>query len=308
MNKSLVFAAGLALLSAPAFAQESPRLAAALAHASASYEPAIDPADFTHVITNKYYTLKSGMKATYKKRTPKGTTRIEIEVTGETKKVLGVTTIVVRGRQWLNGELTEETREWVAQDKDGNVWYFGEAVDNYQNGRLVNHEGSWEAGVDGAKPGIVMLNNPRAGDTYRQEYYPGTAEDMGTVVSVGKRVTVPRGASFEDCVKIRDWSRITGEAEHKYYCVGAGLMVLEEKGAERLELVGFRKESHRRPDADGGCAVCTQRRAHSIIGAVPNTGALRHARLGMEDATAAPACCAGFLSCSKIKRSCAYVS
>ena len=114
----------------------------------------------------------------------------------------------MRDREWLNGQLTEETRDWVAQDKDGNVWYFGEAVDNYENGKLVNHEGSWEAGVDGAKPGIVMLSNPRAGDTYRQEYYPGTAEDMGTVVAVGKRISIPRGASFEDCVKIRDWSRV----------------------------------------------------------------------------------------------------
>ena len=186
MKKSLLFAAGLALLSAPAFGQQSPPLAAALDRAGASYDPAIDPADFTHVITNKYYTLTPGMKATYKKKTPKGTTRIEIEVTGETKEVLGVTTIVVRDREWLNGQLTEETRDWVAQDKDGNVWHFGEAVDNYQNGRLVNHEGSWEAGLDGAKPGIVMLNNPRTGDTYHQEYYPGRAEDMGTVVAVGK--------------------------------------------------------------------------------------------------------------------------
>ncbi len=244
MNKSVLFAAGLALLSAPAFGQ-SPRLAVAAPNpVSALYDPAVDPDDFTHVITNKYYTLKPGMKATYKKKTPKGTTRVEIEVTGETKNVLGVTTLVVRDREWLNGQLTEETRDWVAQDKDGNVWYFGEAVDNYEDGKLIDHEGSWEAGVGGAKPGIVMLGNPKVGDTYRQEYYPGTAEDMGTVVAVGKRITIPRGASFEDCVKIRDWSRVKeGDVEHKYYCVGAGLMVLEEKGAERLELVGFRQES-----------------------------------------------------------------
>ena len=138
------------------------------------------------MITNKYYPLKPGMKATYEKKTSKGIERIEIEVTGETKKVMGVTALVVRDREWLNDQLKEDTRDWVAQDKDGNVWYFGEAVDNYENGKLVNHDGSWEAGVDGAKPGIVMLNNPKVGDTYRQEYYPGKAEDMGTVVAVGK--------------------------------------------------------------------------------------------------------------------------
>ena len=120
---------------------------------------------------------------------------------------MGVTTLVVRDREWLNDQMAEDTRDWVAQDKDGNVWYFGEAVDNYEDGKLVDHDGSWEAGVDGALPGIVMLSNPKAGDTYRQEYYPGKAEDMGTVVAVGKKVTVPQGA-FEDCVQIRDWSRI----------------------------------------------------------------------------------------------------
>ena len=73
---------------------------------------------------------------------------------------MGVTTLVIRDQQWLNGQLVEETREWVAQDKDGNVWYFGESVDQYENGKLTSHDGSWEAGVDGAKPGILMLNDP----------------------------------------------------------------------------------------------------------------------------------------------------
>jgi hypothetical protein len=238
MNKCLIFAAGFALLGSPALGQGSPRPAEAVERGNVSYDPTINPADFTHVITNKYYALKPGMKATYEKKSPKGIKRVEIEVTGETKKVMGVTALVVRDREWLNDELQEDTRDWVAQDKGGNVWYFGEAVDNYEDGKLVNHDGSWEAGVDGGKPGIVMLGEPKPGDTYRQEYLPGKAEDMGTVVAVGKRVTVPQ-ATYEDCVQIRDWSQIKeGESEHKYFCAGAGL-VLEEEGEDRLELVSL---------------------------------------------------------------------
>jgi hypothetical protein len=242
MNKVLLFAAGFALLTSPAFGQALPRPPDAGDQVSAPYNPTINPADFSHVISNKYYTLDPGMKAGYEKKTSKGITRARTDVTGETRTVMGVTTLVVRNREWLNDQLVEDTRDWIAQDKDGNVWYFGEAVDNYENGKLVNHDGSWEAGVDGAKPGILMLNNPKAGDTYRQEYYPGKAEDMATVVAVGMRVTLPRGPFFENCVQIRDWNRLKPrEFEHKYYCVGVGALVLEEKGAERLKLVTFIK-------------------------------------------------------------------
>jgi hypothetical protein len=234
MNKFLLLASAFALMISPAAGQEPPRPPAV--EAGASYNPVINPAEFTHVITNKYYPLRPGMKAIYEEKSEQGRKRVEIEITGETKKVMGVTALVVRDREWLNEELHEETRDWVAQDKEGNVWYFGEAVGNYEDGKLVSDDGSWEAGVDGAKPGILMLANPKVGDTYRQEYYPGKAEDMGTVVAVGKKVVVPQGV-FEDCVQIRDWSRIKeGDTEHKYYCAGAG-MVLEEEESHRLELI-----------------------------------------------------------------------
>ena len=242
MNKTLLFAAGFALLTSPAFGQGSSRPADAAGQVSAPYNPTINPADFTHVITNKYLTLKPGTRATYEKTTSKGITRVEMKVTGKTKRVMGVHALVVRNWEWLNDQLIEETRDLVAQDKDGNVWFFGEAVDHYQDGELAGHDGTWEAGVDGAKPGILMLADPKVGDTYRQEYYPGKAEDMGTVVAVGKRVTVPQGAFFENCVQIRDWSRIESKSQHKYYCVGIGLMIVEEEAAEQLKLVSFSTE------------------------------------------------------------------
>ena len=97
-------------------------------------------------------------------------------------------------------------------------------------------------GVDGAKPGIAMFNEPKAGTTYRREYHPGKAEDMGTVVAVGMSVKLPQGPLFQNCVHIREWSPLKkGEIENKYYCVGIGGMVLMQEGAEQLKLVTFKK-------------------------------------------------------------------
>jgi hypothetical protein len=199
-------------------------------------EPVFNPADFAP-ITHKYFTLRPGTKFTYAKKTDKGMKRVEIEVTGETRRVMGVMATVVRDREWLNGVLEEDTRDWYAQDKAGNVWYLGEAVDNFRDGKLADHAGSWESAVGGGKPGIIMLKEPKAGDTYRQEFLPGKAEDMGTVVAVGTKVSVPHG-TFEDCVQIKDWSRIESDEEYKYFCSEVGFMVLEEEGSERLELTG----------------------------------------------------------------------
>jgi hypothetical protein len=140
---------------------------------------------------------------------------------------MGVETTVVRAKEWKNGALFEETYDWYAQDIAGNVWYFGEAVDFYKNGKVSNHKGSWEAGVRGAKPGIIMKKEPKVGDQYRQEYFKGVAEDMGTVVATNKKVTVPFG-TFENCVQIKDSSFLDITAEHKYYCTDIGFLALEE--------------------------------------------------------------------------------
>lgn len=224
-----------------AVAALGPAMLWALAGAGAQTvsEPTIDPANFVAHVTNKYFTLKPGKKFEFVNSA--GTERLQIVVTHETKKIMGVTTVVVRATEWERGALKEDTRDWYAQDKDGNVWYFGEAVDNYVSGKLSDHKGSWEAGIDGAKPGIIMLANPKVGETYRQEYYKGKAEDMGTVVALGQKVTT-RVGTFEDCVKIRDWSKIEAASEYKYYCPQPGFLVLEEStvaGGGRVELVGI---------------------------------------------------------------------
>jgi hypothetical protein len=240
MNKHLLFAAGLALLAPPAFAQGSP--AQARNQATAAYNPIINAADFSPVISNKYYTLNPGMKAGYEQATSKGIKRMQIDVAGDTKTVMGITTLVVQHREWLNGWLMEDARGWFAQDKHGNVWYFGEAVEAYKGGKLVKGDDSWEAGVEGAKPGILMFGDPKPATTYRREYHPGRAEDMATVVAVGIRVRLPQGPLFQNCVHMREWSPLKkGEIENKYYCVGIGAMVLMQEGADRLKLVTFKK-------------------------------------------------------------------
>jgi hypothetical protein len=120
----------------------------------------------------------------------------------------------------------EETFDWYAQDKDGNVWYLGEEVDNYENGALVDHAGSWEWGKDGALPGVIMWADPSAhmNEDYYQEYYAGEAEDQGRVLSMSESIGVPFGP-FQNIVQTHDFSALDPELdEHKYYAAGIGLI------------------------------------------------------------------------------------
>jgi hypothetical protein len=201
--------------------------------ATGQYDPVINPADFVPEINHKYFTLKAGTKFTYQNKA--GTERIEVTVTDGTKNLMGVAARGVRVTEWRNGLLKEDTTDWYAQDKSGNVWYFGEAVNNYKDGKLVHHTGSWEAGVDGAKPGIIMQADPKVGETYRQEYYPGRAEDMGTVIATDRKITVPYG-TLENCLQIQDSSPLEPAREYKYFCPDIAFLALEE-------LVGFGAEA-----------------------------------------------------------------
>jgi hypothetical protein len=198
-----------------------------------AYNPVIDPHNFVPHINNKYFTLIPGTKFTYQDRT--GTLRIEITVTNEKKKLMGVTTTGVRVTEWRKGLLKEDTTDWYAQDRAGNVWYFGEAVNNYTEGKIVHHKGSWEAGVDGAKPGIIMPADPKVGETYRQEYYPGIAEDMGAVIATHRIVAVPYGI-LHNCLHVQDLTPLEHRREYKYYCPEIAFLALEK-------LVGFGPEA-----------------------------------------------------------------
>ncbi|MEK7399723.1 MAG: hypothetical protein AAB116_22510, partial [Candidatus Poribacteria bacterium] len=141
-----------------------------------TYNPTVDPTNFVTKIDNKYFPLVPGTTFIYQGKTEDGTERNEVYVSQKTKTILGVTCIVIEDRVWVNDDLVESTLDWYAQDKVGDVWYFGEDSKEYDKGAVVSTKGSWEAGVNGAKPGIIMQANPQIGKSYRQEYYKGEAE------------------------------------------------------------------------------------------------------------------------------------
>ena len=131
--------------------------------AQKAYAPRIEPADFTTRIDNKYFPLKPGTTFVYKGKFHGTAERDEMAVTHDTKRVMGVECLIASDRVTEGGELVEQTYDWYAQDKEGNVWYFGEHVTEYKNGKVTGHEGSWESGVAGARPGIAMKADPRVG-------------------------------------------------------------------------------------------------------------------------------------------------
>mgnify|MGYP001565585237 FL=1 len=206
------------------------------------YNPFIIPAFFVSVIDNPYFPLVPGTTFFFEADTPDGFEEVETIVTHDTKKILGVTCVVVHDIARLDGEIIEDTLDWYAQDCHGNVWYFGEYSETFQNGIVTGTEGSWEAGVDGAKPGIVMKANPKVGETYRQEYYAGVAEDMADVLSLNRLVIVQFG-KFSDCLKTRDYSPLdTTLNEFKYYAPGVGQVLTKEGEGVRVELVNVTVE------------------------------------------------------------------
>jgi hypothetical protein len=215
----------------------------ASAPASDGYSVNLTPANFVPVVDNLYFPLIPGSKWVYEARLEDGSTeRIQIEILHETRAVNGVTATILHDSVFVDGTLVEDTFDWFAQDKDGNVWYLGEAVDNYENGVLVDHAGSWEWGNDGALPGIIMWADPSAhvNETYYQEYYVGEAEDQGQVLNGNESVTVPFG-SFENVVKTFDSSSLDPDIQsHKFYAPGIGtIKEVELLTGEEVVLIEF---------------------------------------------------------------------
>jgi len=152
--------------------------------------------------------------------------------------VMGIPVVVVRDTVSVRGDVIEDTYDWYAQDRDGNVWYMGEDSKEYENGRVTSTEGSWEAGVDGALPGIVMQAHPAQGQAYRQEYYPGQAEDMAEVAKVGTTKTIGLG-DYTDVLVIKEWNPLEPDVvEQKYYAPGIGVIAEDTVtgGDEQSEL------------------------------------------------------------------------
>jgi len=206
-----------------------------------NYNPAVNPVNFGNNIVNPYFPLNPGIVHVYRATTDEGIEEVVVTVLSEKKTVAGVECTVVRDVVTLNGQVVEDTYDWFAQDRQGNVWYFGEDVSNYENGVLQDKEGSFEVGVDGAKPGIIMMSNPILELPYRQEYYFGVAEDWGKVVAKNETVATPAG-TFTNCIVTLDWNALEPNApvEFKYYAPDVGLVKEEVDGTDEvLELISI---------------------------------------------------------------------
>jgi hypothetical protein len=207
----------------------------------------LDPADFTVEIDNPYYSLRPGDRRVYRETAPDGTRqRIVDVVTNKTKLIAnGVTARVVRATVTNRaGKLVEYTEEWFAQDRPGNVWYFGEDTTSYENGK-ASKKGSFEAGVDGAQPGVQMPAKPKAGMRYRLEGgYKTGAADHTEVLSVGKeQVEVPFG-HFRRTVMTRDYTPLEPKVSELWFYakgVGAVLALDISDGDNREELMRFKR-------------------------------------------------------------------
>jgi len=189
---------------------------------ASDYRPILDPADFVDTIDNPYLPLAVGARWVYEGDVDGQHERIEVTVTADRHEVLGIPAVVVSDVNYVDGELAAQTFDWYAQDRDGNVWYLGEDTEEYENGELIGTEGSWEAGVDGALPGIFMLADPTVGEAYRQHYDEGEADDLAEVRRIGVTHTIGLG-EYRDVVVVREWSPVEPEiVEEKSYAPGVG--------------------------------------------------------------------------------------
>lgn len=204
----------------------------------------LDPADFTTRIDNPYWPMPVGRRWQVRVSSPQGESLQEtITVTDRTRVIAdGVTARVVHDVVYTRGAPTEITDDWYAQDRDGNIWYFGEDTTTIENGKR-DKSGSFEAGRDGADAGIAMPADPTVGLTYREEYYKGQAEDRARVLALDQQVQAPAG-QFSDAILIDDTSPLEPTvSEYKLYANGVGPVVAVSVSgeSEREDLLGYTK-------------------------------------------------------------------
>jgi hypothetical protein len=202
----------------------------------------LDPADFTGPIDNPYWPMAKGSTWFYRESDASGAKqRVRVYVTNHTKEILGIQATVVHDVVRERGHVIENTWDWYAQDACGNVWYLGENTKEYENGVVVSREGSWEAGVDGAQPGVIVAADPEVGLTYRQEFYAGQAEDQAEILSVNEQAEVPFG-HFNDVLLTKDFTSLHPNIlEYKLYAKGVGPVLVfgVSGGSGTEELIRF---------------------------------------------------------------------
>ena len=204
-------------------------------------EFAFDPDDFTTEVTNPYWPMPVGARWVYSETEPgEPAQRVVVTVTDRAKTVAaGVEALVVHDVVTEGGELVEDTFDWYAQDSDGNIWYLGEETVEYEDGKAVTTEGSWEAGIDGAVAGVLIPADPQPGMAYRQEYLAGEAEDEAEVLSTSEPVEASTGR-YTDALLTRETTALEPRgAELKFFAPGVGpVLVLQTSGgASREELM-----------------------------------------------------------------------
>ena len=173
-------------------------------------------------VDNPYFPLPVGRQWVYRE----GDQRVEVTVTDRTKLIAnGVVARVVRDEVTRKGVPVEITDDYYAQDARGTVWYLGEDTTEYEHGRPVSKEGSFEAGVDGARAGIIMPAKPKVGMRYRQEYYRGHAEDKAKIVSLNERVKVPLRRYRHTLMTLETNPLEPDVLEAKFYARGVGVVL-----------------------------------------------------------------------------------
>jgi hypothetical protein len=220
---------------------------------AATILPPFNPASFSNPLTidNPLFPLVPNTTFVYKEDTPEGCELDRMSVTNQSQTIDGIMTRVVHDIVYVaptcnsrNFQKSEDTLDYYARDDSGNVWYMGEDTSDCINNRCTPAEGSWRAGVDGAKPGIIMWAHPQKGMSYYQEYYPGHAEDQAVITAVGVPVIMQRPdayrRSFGNCVETKETTRLEpGSIEYKDYCPNVGNVLTIEKGKLRSELVAI---------------------------------------------------------------------
>jgi len=205
-----------------------------------SYHPAIHPADFSANVTNRWFPLRPGTTYLYT-GTKDGKKAFDVvQLSSGTRKIDGVVTRMVNDRLFLDNALVERTTDYYAQDRCGNAWYFGEDTATLDGqGKITDRSGSFHAGVNGAQPGVYMQKRPQIGRWFRQEWYPGEAEDRYRALNTSASIAVRYGR-FRHALRTEEQTALEpGVVDNKYYVRGLGVVKeLSVKGdTEILQLV-----------------------------------------------------------------------
>ncbi len=183
-----------------------------------------DPNDFQATVDNNYFPLPLGKERTYEGDDGEDDLLVYTTVLDQTVTIAGVECTALKEEEYEDDELVEISINWFAQEiSTGDVYYFGEDVDEYEDGEVTGHPGAWKVGVDVSAPGKIFPGNPQLGDTFSPETVPGEAEETAEIVEVGLDYTTPYG-DFSDVIKVEEVDLLDDEVEWKLYAPGVGLI------------------------------------------------------------------------------------